>query len=164
MKKSRIIISVFFIFFAATASANIFTAIWGKPVRDSIFFLPVGSHTMDGHQGLKFFQLAGGTYKTFYLMTFINSFGQRVVSAGIERYFWQWRRLSLGYGAGVMYGYNGNLSTVHGIPFNNSFLFKYDLNPVVVGLADIAITKRFQLSFVIAPLVVAGGLRYNFED
>ena len=155
---------VFLFFYVTTTDANFFTFLWGKPVRNSIFYLPIGTHTRNGKRKLTYFQLMGGTYKTFYLMTFINSFGDRVFSAGVERYFWKFHRLSLGYGAGLMYGYQGKLSTVYGIPFKNSFLFKYNLNPVIVGIADFAITKRVQLSFVLAPLVVTGGIRFNFSD
>ena len=151
------------VFYFSVINAGVGTFLWGTPVNNSVFYLPIGSHTRDGHQGLKFFELMGGTYKSFLAMTFINSFGNRVFAVGIERYIWKYRRLSVGYGAGLMAGYNGQLSTVYGIPFRNTFLFKYDVNPVIVGIADVAITKKLQLSFVIAPLVVTGGLRYNFS-
>lgn len=159
----RFIVIFCFIFFTTTTYANILTFLWGRPVKNSIFYLPIGSHTRNGHRQLKFFQLMGGTYKTFCLMTFINSFGDRVFSAGVERYIFQYRRFFLGYGAGIMYGYKGNLSTVHGIPFRHTFLFEHNLNPVVVGIADITLTQRIQFSFVFSPLLVAGGIRYNFS-
>jgi len=142
--------------------SNIFKFLWGKPVKNSVFYLPVGTHTR--HFGLTYFHLAGGSYKTFYLMTFINSFDDRVFSAGVERYIWQYHQLSVGYGAGLMYGYHGNLSTVHGIPLKDTFLFKYNINPVVVGIADITLTKRTQMTFVLAPLVVSIGIRFNFSE
>ncbi len=156
------LILLFLIFYTGIVYANVFTFLWGKPVKNSVFYLPIGSHTKNGHRKLKYFQLMGGVYKTFYLMTFINSFNDRVWSAGIQRYIWQFHRISVGYGAGLMYGYKGNLSTVNGIPLRNTFLFKYNLNPGIVGLFDITITKRVQMSFVVAPLVVAGGIRFNF--
>lgn len=157
----KIVIGIFFIFFATIVHANVFTFLWGKPVKSSIFYLPIGTHTR--YLVLTYFQLIGGNYKTFYVMTFINSFDDRVVSTGVERYIWQWRRLSVGYGAGLMYGYKGNLSTVGGIPFKDTFLFKYNLNPVIAGIADIALTKRVQMTFVLAPLVVATGIRIHFS-
>lgn len=162
VRMKKIYLALFLIFFISTANATFLSFIRGKPVKNSIFYLPIGSHTRDGHRKLKYFQLMGGVYKSFYLMTFINSFNDRVFSLGMERYIYQYRRLFLGYGVGAMYGYQGKLSTVHGIPFKNTFLFKYNLNPVIVGLLDFKITKHIQFSSVIAPLVIAIGFRFNF--
>lgn len=162
MRKRLILVLILAIFYISPACANFFVFTWGKPINNSIFYLPIGTHTREGHQELKYFQLAGGVYKSFYLMTFINSFNDRVISAGMERYFYQYRRLFLGYGFGLMAGYQGKLSTVHGIPFKHSFLFKYNVNPVLVGLLDFKICKHLKLSFVLAPLVIAGGIRFDF--
>lgn len=162
MKKLLIILSALTLCYIPLSRANFFTTVWGKPVTNSIFYLPIGTHTRDGRRQLKYFQLVGGVYKSFYLMTFINSFDDRVVSFGMERYFYQYRRLFLGYGFGFMAGYQGNLSTVSGIPFKNSFLFKHNVNPVIVGLLDFKVSQHVKLAFVLAPLVVAGGIRIDF--
>lgn len=162
MKKRLIVIFLLTISYISPTCANFFVFMLGKPINNSIFYLPVGTHTRTGHRQLKYFQLAGGVYQSFYVMTFINSFNDRVISAGMERYFYQYRRLFFGYGFGLMVGYQGNLSTVHGIPFKNSFLFKHNINPVLVGLLDLKICTHLKLSFVLAPLVIAGGIRFDF--
>ena len=144
---------------AAPKKRSIFSYIWGQPVKNSIFYEPLGSHTKDGHRKLKWFQLAGFTYHSFFAMTFINSFNDRTYALGMQRYVYQNKIIALGYGFGLMYGYNGRLANVGGIPFRNSFLFKYDINPLACLLADINLSKRVKMSFVITPLVLTVGLR-----
>ena len=73
-----------------------------------------------------------------------------------------YNRFGLDYFAGVMYGYKGQLSTVHSIPLRNSFLFKGNLNPVVSISAHYDISDRLQFQTLLTPLVVLTGLKYNF--
>lgn len=142
-----------------TVKRGFFSYIWGQPVPNSIFYEPIGTHTRASRRQLTWFQLAGGTYHSFFAMTFINSFGNRTWALGMQRYFYQNRIVALGYGFGLMYGYHGQLSTVHGILFKNTFLFKGPINPLLGLLGDVTLTQRVKMSFVVTPLVVTVGLR-----
>ena len=157
MKKFLVILVIAFT--QQATAFNLITFIRGTPVKNSIFYEPIGSHTSNGERKLTWFQLAGGTYHSFFAMTFINSFDNRTWALGIQRYLYQNKVFAVGYGAGLMYGYNGQLSTVHGIPFKNSFLFKGDINPVLGLMGDINLSKRLKLSCVITPLVMTVGFR-----
>ena len=142
---------------------SVFSYLAGYPVKNSIFYEPIGTHTLNGHRQLKWFELMGFTYRSFFGMTFINSFGDRTWAAGIQRYWYQHKIFSFGYGVGLMVGYRGQLSTVHGIPLRNSFLFKHNLNPAADIIADVKLTKRLKISCVVTPLVITVGLRFFFD-
>jgi hypothetical protein len=144
----------------SSAKRGWLSAVWGTPLEDGIFYLPYGLHhnstRIDG------FQLVGGIYRSLYAMTFINSDGDRTWSVGFERNVYSYRRLRLGYGAGLVYGYGGRLADSPHLPLAHTFLFEHDINPVLGVPAHLVITKRVQLESFVTPLVTLGGLKIVF--
>lgn len=130
----------------------------------SIFYDPIGSHTglSSSSPELKWFQLTGIVFRSFFVMTFINSFGDRTYAIGAQRYIYENHNLAIGYGIGLMYGYNGRLSKVKNMPFSDAFLLRGDINPVFGIITDYKIHNNWRINCVITPLVVTIGFRYVF--
>lgn len=163
-------ILISWICFITTANASLWTFFYGTTPKNGIFYLPYGFHTTNrDYKGntrsrdFRSFQLMGGVYHSFYLSTFINSFSDRVWSLGIERDVFKLYRLHFGYGAGLMYGYRGKLADVDGIPFRRTFLVKHNINPLIVLTSHIDISEHVELKFVLEPLVIAGGIKLDFD-
>jgi hypothetical protein len=145
---------------ASTDARSPWRALWGEAPEPGVFYLPVGFH--NDSVRLRDFQLLGGIYRGVFGMTFINSYGTRTWSLGFQRNVYRFRRLSLGYGIGLMYGYGGRLADSHSLPLRHTFLFEHDVNPAVGVPARLALTKHLQLETFITPVVSLGGLKMSF--
>lgn len=67
------------------------------------------SHVRDPARGLDGNALVGGSYRGFFGATFVNSYGDRALAAGIQRGITQANRsftTSLGYRVGMVTGYD----------------------------------------------------------
>lgn len=134
--------------------------IWGDPVSNGIIYLPWGVHTK--HSGISNNHLVSVVYNSFLFGTFINSFDDRVWSLAFNRNLIEYHGFGVDYVAGLIYGYEGKLSEVEGIPLKNTFLFKHNLNPVVSINPYYKASEHFQIQTVLTPLVVLFGIKYNF--
>ena len=132
-------------------------ALWGTTPADGLFYMPYGFH--NDSSKLETFGLVGGIFKTAFLMTFTNSYGDRTWALGIERDLFQFHRLRFGYGAGLMYGYDGRLAESHGLPFRDTFLFKHAVNPAVGVPLHVDISRHVQFEAFLTPVVSLGGVK-----
>ena len=130
----------------------------GKELESSIKFLPFGLHTSDGSFVNAFY--LGYNYTSFELAAFNNSYDDLTILALYKREIELYKKLSLIYGLGLMYGYDGKLQNVSGIPFRNSFLYSGAINLSGGVILDYRAYKKFSLQINISPVVLVFGLRY----
>ena len=136
--------------------------IYGNPVRDGILVLPFGVHTRSDNHAISMNNLIGLFQNSVGFGTFVNSFDNRIWYLVNARNLVSYHDFGLDYYVGVIYGYEGFLSTLETIPFHNSFLFKGNLNPVVSVSAYYTISDQFQLQVMYTPGIALAGVKYNF--
>ena len=128
--------------------------LWGRPFRDRLYLGMWTLHVSSGKDQEDENQLLGMSWKGYYGGTFINTHGDRVVSAGWQRTLFQQRygevEVEAGYRAGMMYGYT-------------KYLRLYDTRffPLFQALLDIEY-KQFGVEFSWAGVVFTAGLYYRF--
>ena len=137
---------------------SIWKILKGKELESSIKFLPIGLHTKDGSFVNAFY--LGYNYKSFEIAAFNNSYDDLTILTLYKREIELYEKLSLIYGLGLMYGYDGKLQNVSGIPFRNSFLFSGPINLSGGLIIDYRAFKRFSLQINISPVVLVFGVRY----
>jgi len=145
---------------AESRSFDIDEYIGSKP-SDGLMLLPLGIHTRNPTKIISS-DLIGVIYHGYYIGSFINSFDDRVWSAGITREMFSYGIVGLDYYAGLMVGYNGNLADVPGIPFRRSFLFHGDLNVVASLDLHLDFSDSFEIRTFLTPLVIITGLKFHF--
>ena len=155
---TSIIIFNVFILNSQEKKKSILEILKGRKLETSIKFLPYGLHTSDGTL-VKALYL-GFNYKSFEIAAFNNSYNDLTLLALYKREILLYKKLSLIYGLGVMYGYNGKLQNVNGIPFRNSFLYSGAINLSGGVILDYRAYKKFSLQINISPVVLVFGLRY----
>lgn len=136
--------------------------IYGKPPKDGIIFQPIGFHTKTIDKRPAHNSLIGMVYHSFSAGTFINSFDDRTWYFVVMRNIYSEHGFGIGYMAGALYGYKGNLSTVNGVPFRHTLLFEHNINPIIAIDAWYEVTDSFHLQATFTPLVVLVGVKYNF--
>ena len=128
--------------------------LWGRPFRDKLYLGMWTLHFDQGDDQENNNKLVGATYKGYYGGTFINTHGDRVLSAGWQRTLFQQQYgavdVEAGYRTGIMYGYKKYLK------LGNSRLF-----PLFQALLDIEY-KRFGVQFSWAGVVVTAGVFYRY--
>ena len=144
---------------------NVFETLWGESPESSVSFLPVGTHTeiRDGFVRFKdFFDIyyTSYNYKSFELAVFKNSFRDWSIGLMYTREIPVFKKWSIKYGGGIMYGYQGQLVTVDGIPFKKIF-FSGPFNPILGGGINYKISEKWSVSILIAPLINAYGIKYH---
>lgn len=136
-------------------------AIWGDPIENSFTFMPAGTHYIYGPDifGVWF---AGFTVKSFELSVVLNSKHDWTTILLYKRAWPITEKFAINYGAGVMYGYHGKLSTTRGIPVKlaKSFLFTGEINPVAGIGFDYKLSDKVSLHADVAPLIIIYGLRF----
>ena len=132
---------------------------WGSTPENGIYILPGGFHTDEIEKYVNF-KFIGVSYKKYYIASFENSFGLQTTTIGINKNFKKKKKLSIGYTAGLLYGYKGKLSKVRGIPFKNTFLFKGDINPVIGLSLSYKINNKLEFISLIEPLVIIYGFKF----
>lgn len=158
-----IIIFILFIVTISTYSQNkekksFWNKLKGKQLASAITFLPVGSHTTDiDFIGVYY---TSYNYKSLEFAVFRNSFKDPTFMVTYKREIPLSDKLSLMYGAGLMYGYKGRLQNTSGIPFRKTFLFTGNINPTAGIELDYKISKKVSFHANIASLVFVYGLRY----
>jgi len=130
----------------------------GKELESSIKFLPIGVHTKDGSIVDTYY--VGYNYKSFEIAAFKNSYEDLTILALYKREIPLFKKLSFIYGLGLMYGYDGKLQNVSGIPFRNTFLYSGPINLSGGFILDYKTSKRFSLQINISPVVLVFGVRY----
>ena len=94
---------------AATAPADT-GSVRASAERTRVYFGMWSTHLRDISEGLDANSLIGVSYRGYYCATFINSFGDRALSLGLQRSFTPGSRRSLttalGYRAGILTGYD----------------------------------------------------------
>ncbi|WP_156826924.1 hypothetical protein [Geopsychrobacter electrodiphilus] len=145
-----------------SATSSVLKFVYGKSVRDGILILPYGIHTQTKSKSIAHNNCFGLVYNSFSVGTFINSFHERTWYLVAIRNLIAYHGFGLDYFAGVLYGYKGKLATVSGVPFRNSFLFKHNFNPILSLDTWYELTDHIQLQVTYTPLVVLGGIKYNF--
>lgn len=147
---------------APSLADDLIDFIIGEPVKDGVMYLPFGIHTKTKNKDVAKNHLVGIVYNSLIFGTFINSFHDRVWSIALTRNIISYHGFGVDYFIGALYGYKGQLSTVSGIPLRNTFLFKKNLNPVASLDAYYELSDHLQLQAMFTPLVVLGGVKYNF--
>lgn len=135
--------------------------IYGKTPKNGVVIQPYGIHTKKLNEGLTENYLVGVVYNSIAAGTFINSFHNRTIYLGVTRNLYSSNGFGIDYFLGALYGYHGKLSTVSGVPFRDSFLCKYNINPAVSIDAYYEISEAVRLELTITPLVILGGIKYN---
>lgn len=135
--------------------------IYGKPTKNGILYLPLGRHTQIAEENFSSNNLIGIVYNSFSFGTFINSFHERTWYLVIIRNIFSYYGFGIDYFAGLLYGYEGKLSQIEGIPLRETFLFQHNLNPVVSLGAHYEVEKHIQAQVMITPLVILYGVKYN---
>jgi hypothetical protein len=135
--------------------------VWGRTPKNGIIYLPFGRHTQIQNENLTANNLVGVVYKSISLGSFINSFHDQTWYLVVMRNIFSRHGFGIDYFAGILYGYDGKLSTVEGIPLRDTFLFKSDINPILSLDTYYEITDHFQMHIMITPLVVLSGIKYN---
>ena len=155
-----LLISFFLINTLYPQKKSILQKIIGDELRSAISFLPFGTHTKD----LDIFDawFIGGNYKSYAFSAFKNSFLEWTFILGYKRAWNFTKKFGVIYGVGIMYGYQGKLQHVEGIPLRDSFLITGAINPVVDLELDYKISKHLSIHSVLTPLVIIYGLQYNF--
>ena len=138
---------------------TIFQTLIGEKLETSIIFMPLGSHTRPPDIFGVWFM--GYNYKGFEISLFQNSF--RALTFGFShKRVWKFTdKFSANYGIGILYGYDGRLQNVEGIPLRDSFLFNGKINPVIALEVDYEISKKLCVHSSLTPLVIIYGLRYR---
>lgn len=141
-----------------------FDVLWGEPVKDNISFMPLAHHTRI-LKNKDFFGIyySSVSYSSFELAAFNNSFSDFTLGLFYKREIPVWKRLSVSYGAGIIYGYDGNLEQVKGLPPGlKNFFFGGAISPAVGGRINVKITDKITATALLVPLVNAYGLTYYF--
>lgn len=154
---SLLIVNVFIIN-SQEKKKSIWETLKGKELESSIKFLPFGLHTSDGSFVSPFY--LGYNYKSFEIAAFNNSYDDLTILALYKREIELYEKLSLIYSLGVMYGYDGKLQNVSGIPFRKSFLFSGPINLSGGIILDYRAYKKISLQVNVSPVVLVFGLRY----
>ncbi len=130
----------------------------GEPLKTSITFLPVGSHT----KNVDVFGVwyTSYNYKSIEFGAFSNSYGELTFGLFYKREINFTDKFSLIYGGGLLYGYHGKLQDVKGVPFKKSFLFNGEINPILGLELDYKISKKISFHTNIAPLILIYGVKY----
>lgn len=121
--------------------------------------MPLGSHTRPPDIFGVWFM--GYNYKGFEISLFQNSFRDLTFGFSHKRVWKFTDKFSANYGIGILYGYDGRLQNVEGIPFRDSFLIKGKINPVIALELDYKIYKNISIHSNITPLVIIYGIRYR---
>lgn len=137
---------------------SIWKILKGQELESSVKFLPFGIHTKDGSFVNTFY--LGYNYKSFEIAAFKNSYDDLTILGLYKRQIQLYEKLSLIYGLGLMYGYDGKLQNVSGIPFRNSFLYSGPINLSGGLIIDYRVLKSFSLQINISPVVLVFGVRY----
>ena len=137
---------------------SIWKILKGNELESSIKFLPYGLHTKDGSFVNTFY--IGYNYKSFEIAAFNNSYDDLTILALYNREIQLYEKLSLIYGLGIMYGYDGKLQNVSGIPFRNSFLYSGPINLSGGIIIDNRAFKNLSLQLNISPVVLVFGVRF----
>ena len=138
---------------------TIFQTIIGEKLETSIIFMPLGFHTKT--PDIFGVWYTGYNYKGFEISLFQNSYRDLTFVFSHKR---AWRftdKFSTNYGVGILYGYDGRLQNVRGIPLRDSFLFNGKINPVITLEVDYKISKNISIYSSLTPLVIIYGLRYR---
>ncbi|MGK0413710.1 MAG: hypothetical protein ACJA1B_001918 [Polaribacter sp.] len=130
----------------------------GKPLETSISFLPIGNHV----NPIDFLDtwLTAFIYKSVEVSAFKNSVDDLTVATMYKREIVMSEKWSFIYGLGIMYGYDGILVDVPGIPFRKTFLFQGPINPITSFTFDYRVAKKFSLQASISPAVFVYGVRF----
>ena len=161
MKKLVILVILFFTTFYVNAQEekkSFWKTLKGRELETSIKFLPIGVHTKDGSLIDTYY--IGYNYKSFELATFKNSYDDLTILALYKREIPLYKKFSFIYGLGLMYGYDGKLKNVSGIPFRNTFLYSGDINLSGGFIVDYRASKKISLQINVSPVVLVFGARY----
>ena len=136
-----------------------FQTIIGDKLESSIIFMPLGFHTKT--PDIFFVWYTAFNYEGIEISLFQNSYRDLTFGLSHKRVWRLTDKFFANYGIGILYGYNGRLQNIEGIPLRDSFLFKGKINPVVALEVDYKISKRLSIHSSLTPLVIIYGLRYN---
>jgi len=134
----------------------------GEPVRDGFMYLPFGMHTGSENKEISNNNLLGLFYNSFAVGTFNNSFDDRIWYLVYARNVATYQDFGLNYYAGAIYGYDGLLSTNSNIPLHDTFLYKYNLNPVITISPYYQISDQIELHAMFTFGYTIVGIKYNF--
>ncbi len=135
-------------------------AMWGTTPESGVSYLPWGLHS--DSVKVEDFHLTGLSYRSLFGGAFRNSFGDRTWAVGLERTVVSTGRLHVNYWFGAMAGYDGRLVGSRGIPFSHSFLFRYNVNPVLGVPVLIDLGRHLQFEVFLNPIASIVGLRVPF--
>ena len=137
--------------------------LYGKPVNDGFIYLPFGAHTnSERFKEITKQNMLGLFHNSFGFGTFVNSFDDRIWYLVHGRNVVSYNDFGLDYYVGAIHGYKGFLSTLPGLPFHDTFIFKGNLNPIISMGAYYQLTDQVQLHTVFLPGIVLAGMKYNF--
>lgn len=142
-------------------SVPILSANFGAASKNGVYIFPAGFHTNNIKKNINF-KFFGISYKNIHLANFENSFKDPVISLGINRLLYSKNKFTIGYTAGLLYGYKGKLSNVKGIPLRKSFLFTSNINPVIGLSSAYKIHPNIHLATFIEPLVIIYGIKFVY--
>lgn len=138
---------------------TIFQTIVGEKLETSIILMPLGFHTKTPHIFGVWY--TGYNYKGFEISLFQNSYRDVTFGFSHKRVWRITDKFFANYGIGILYGYDGRLQNVEGIPLRDSFLFNGKINPVMALEIDYKISKNISIHSSLTPLVIIYGLRYK---
>jgi hypothetical protein len=133
----------------------------GKTPQNAISIFPAGFHTDEINKNINF-KFLGISYKDYTFSSFENSFKDRTYSIGINKNIFSKNNVFIGYTVGILYGYDGRLSTTEGVPFRKTFLFKGDINPFLGLNISYQLTKKLEFATFIEPLVIIYGFKFLY--
>lgn len=138
---------------------TIFQTIIGEKLETSIIFMPLGFHTKT--PDIFGVWYTAYNYKGFEISLFQNSYRDLTFGFSHKRVWKFTDKFFANYGIGILYGYDGRLQNVEGIPLRESFLFNGKINPVLALEVDYKISKNISIHSSLTPLVIIYGLRYS---
>ena len=134
-----------------------------RPLRDGIFYMPVGRYTND-RDNLILPNLAGIISHGFTLGTFTNSYNDQTYFLGHGLNVLSYGKFGIDLSYGIIHGYDGKLADNDYIPEFAEPLFDGPINPFIVISPYYKISDRWEIYTAISPAVGAFGFKYNFSD
>ena len=160
-KKIYLLIYILLIIKCVIITAQINALNLGQTPQNAISIFPAGFHTDEINKNINF-KFYSISYKGYIISSFENSFKDNTYSIGINKNITSKNKITIGYSAGLLYGYNGKLSNTKGIPFRKTFLFQGDINPFLGLNISYKLTKKIEFATFLEPLVIIYGFNFLY--
>ena len=134
----------------------------GRKVRNGLMFSPYGLHTFDASYISKP-NLVALSFESIIVGTFLNSYGDQAYFLTHGQNIFSYGKFGVDINYGVMFGYQGKLTSTEAFPDFAKPLFEGDINPVGAFLPYYSITDQLEWRAILTPTFVSIGLKLNFD-